>query len=83
MNDRALDPSPALEQIALHATMGALLLWSGVLAREWPRLAAGGAICGEPEGLFGHCVLCWPAAALTGVAAVTLIRVFSPVGRRG
>jgi len=50
MNDRALDPSPALEQIALHATMGALLLWSGVLAREWPRLAAGGAICGEPEG---------------------------------
>lgn len=69
--------SPAvIEQAALHATLGAILLWSGILVREWPILAAGGPLCGEPNSLFGHCPLCWPAAALTGMALTLLIAAF-------
>jgi hypothetical protein len=55
---------------ALCAASGAAaaLLWTKVLADAWPTLFLQGTICGRPEGLFGHCPYCFPAAALTGVA---------------
>lgn len=76
-----VSPSP-LEQTALHSTLGAIILWSAVLVREWPLLAAGGPLCGEPEGLFGHCALCWPAAAMTAVALTLLVAALRSPGRR-
>lgn len=82
MQVRALVSPPALEQIALHSTLGAIILWSGVLYREWPTLAAGGVLCGEPNGLLGHCALCWPAAALTGIALATLALAARATARR-
>lgn len=82
MQVRALVSPSALEQAALHSTLGAIVLWSGVLLREWPLLAAGGSLCGEPEGLLGHCVLCWPASALTGVALTLLVAAFRASNRR-
>ena len=82
MQVRALIPPSALEQAALHSTLGAIVLWSGVLIREWPLMATGGALCGEPDGLLGHCALCWPAAALTGVALTLLIMTLRAAGRR-
>jgi len=66
-----------LEPITLHSAAGASILWLGVVVREWPRLTAFGPICGEAQGLLGHCPLCFPAAALTGLAlagAVALSR---------
>ncbi|MDP1631018.1 MAG: hypothetical protein Q8L66_06320 [Caulobacter sp.] len=68
MPARALNRALPLETITLHAAAGALALWLAVLVREWPRLTAYGQICGEDGSLFGHCALCWPAAALTAVA---------------
>lgn len=82
MTARALVSRPALEQAALHSTFGAIILWTGVLIREWPLMTAGGVLCGEPEGLLAHCALCWPAAALTGVAFTLLIMTARSVGRR-
>lgn len=82
MQVRALVSPSTLEQAALHSTLGAIVLWSGVLVREWPLLAAGGPLCGEPDGLFGHCALCWPAAAMTGVALTLLVHTFRAAGRR-
>lgn len=78
---RALVSPSALEQAALHSTLGGIVLWTGVLIREWPLLTAGGVMCGEPEGLLGHCALCWPAAALSGVA-LTLLIMAVRAGRR-
>jgi len=78
---RALVSLSTLEQAALHSTLGAIVLWMGVLIREWPVLATGGVMCGEPEGLLGHCALCWPAAALTGLA-LTLLIMTVRAGRR-
>lgn len=57
-----------LELITLHSALGAAVLWIGVLVREWPELTAFGRLCGEAQTLFGHCPLCFPAAALTIVA---------------
>lgn len=57
-----------LELITLHSALGAAALWIGVIVREWPQLTAYGRICGETVALFGHCPLCFPAAALTIVA---------------
>jgi len=68
MQVRALATSPPLVTVTLHSGLGALVLWSAVLAQAWPRLTALGPICGEPQALLGHCPLCWPAAALTAVA---------------
>ena len=79
---RVLVSPPAIEQGALHATVGAILLWSGVLIRELPQIATGGALCGEPQALFGHCPLCFPAAALTGLAAALLTATFRAPTRR-
>lgn len=75
MSVRALANSPQLELVTLHATLGALALWLGVLVREWPQLVTWGRLCGEPLSLFGHCPMCWPAAALTvvSVAGLTLL----------
>ncbi|MBI5939745.1 MAG: hypothetical protein HY859_04900, partial [Caulobacterales bacterium] len=52
MQVRALVSPSTLEQAALHSTLGAIILWSGVLIREWPLLAAGAPLCGEPDSLF-------------------------------
>lgn len=82
MQVRALVSPSMLEQAALHGALGAIILWSGVLIREWPRLAAGGLLCGEPDGLFGHCALCWPAAGMTGIALGLLAMTFRAAGRR-
>ena len=75
MSVRALASSAQLEQVTLHATLGALALSLGVLVREWPQLDSYGRLCGEPQSLFGHCPLCWPAAALTvvSIAGLTLL----------
>jgi len=82
MQARAIVSPSGLEQAALHSTLGAIVLWSGVLIREWPLLAAGGSLCGEPDSVLGHCALCWPAAALT-VAALTLMAMtFRSASRR-
>jgi len=65
-----------LELITLHSALGAAALWAGVLVREWPQLTSLGRLCGEAQSLFGHCPLCFPAAALTIVAfagAATLL----------
>ncbi len=69
MQVRAAVAAPPFARIALSSGLGAALLWMIVLVREAPRLAYAGQICGEPNSLFGHCALCWPAAALTGLAA--------------
>ena len=82
MQVRALVSPSTLEQAALHSTLGAIILWSGVLIREWPLLAAGGPLCGEPDSLFGHCALCWPAAGMTGIALCLLVMTFRAAGRR-
>lgn len=79
---RTLVSPSTLEQVALHSTLGAIILWTGVLIRELPLLAAGGTLCGEPAGLLGHCALCWPAVGLTGFAAAALILPFRAGGRR-
>ncbi len=65
-----------LELITLHSALGAAVLWIGIVIREWPQLTAYGRICGETVALFGHCPLCFPAAALTIMAfagAATLL----------
>jgi hypothetical protein len=79
MHVRALAATPQLELITLHSTLGALALWLGVLIREWPQLTAYGVFCGEPQTLFGHCPLCFPAAALTVVAMAGM----ATLARRG
>lgn len=56
-----------VEMMFLFSALGAALLWTAVLIREWPRLMVQGSICGESVGLLGHCPLCAPAVALTVV----------------
>lgn len=74
MRVRALRNLAQLELITLHSTFGALALWLGVVIREWPRLTIYGRLCGDDsQYLFGHCPLCWPAAALTVVALAGLV----------
>jgi len=63
-----LTDTAQLELVTLHSALGAAALWIGVVVREWPQLTAYGRICGETAALFGHCPLCYPAAALTLVA---------------
>ncbi len=71
----------AVLALAMSATcLSAGVLWLAVLAREWPRLAAGGAVCGEASGLLGHCALCYPAAVLT-VAGLVLAGLSLPRSR--
>ena len=82
MSVRALANSAQLELVTLHATIGALVLWMGVLVREWPQLVTYGRLCGEPESLFGHCPMCWPAAALTVVSVAGLSLLAARNGRR-
>ncbi len=82
MSVRALANSAQLELVALHATIGALVLWVGVLVREWPQLVTYGRLCGEPQSLFGHCPMCWPAAALTVVSVAGLSLLAARNGRR-
>lgn len=72
---RAIDRTVRLDQFALHSGLGAVALWLGVLFNEAPRLAAGGAICGETGFFLGHCPLCWPAAALTAVSLAAIVRL--------
>lgn len=57
-----------LEELTLHSAAGASILWLGVVIREWPKLSSIGAICGDSSAFLGHCPLCYPAAALTGLA---------------
>lgn len=47
----------------------ATALWAQVLAAAWPRLMAGGSICGGPALAFGHCAACLPALGATIAAA--------------
>lgn len=82
MTARALTSQPAIDQLALSSTFGAIVLWTGVLASEWFLSPADGVICGEPVALLGHCALCWPAAALTAISAVSLALAFRSFGRR-
>ena len=82
MHTRAIVSPVGLEQAALHSTLGAIVLWSGVLIREWPQLAAGAPLCGEPNSILGHCALCWPAAGLTGLALALLVMTFRSASRR-
>lgn len=82
MQVRALVSPSVIEQAAMHSTLGAIVLWSGVLVREWPRMAAGGPLCGEAQALFGHCALCWPAAALSVVALALLVPAYRIAERR-
>jgi hypothetical protein len=82
MSVRALANSAQLELVTLHATIGALVLWTGVLVREWPQLVTYGRLCGEPQSLFGHCPMCWPAAALTVVSVAGLSLLAARNGRR-
>lgn len=65
---RRAQPSPLFAGLLLSAP-GAVALWSAVLAHEWPRLMATGTICGETGAWFGHCAACYPAAAVTLIAA--------------
>lgn len=60
-----LTSTARLELVTLHSAMGAMALWIGVIAREWRQLTTYGGLCGESLALFGHCPLCFPAAALT------------------
>lgn len=57
-----------LEELTLHSAAAASALWMGVVIREWPKLSTFGAICGDTGAFLGHCPLCYPAAALTGLA---------------
>jgi hypothetical protein len=58
----------AIDATALASGLGAAGLWLGVLVTQWDRLTAYGALCAESVGLLGHCPLCYPAAALTGLS---------------
>lgn len=78
----ALASHPAIEQVALNSTFGAIILWTSVLVSEWFLSPAAGFICREPGALLGHCALCWPAAALTVISAVSLSLAFRSYGRR-
>jgi hypothetical protein len=82
MTARAVASQSTLEQVAPHSTFGATILWSSVLASEWFLSPADGVICGEPVALLGHCTLCWPAAVLTAISAVSLALAFRSFGRR-
>ena len=66
-------PSPLLRQALLasciFSALSATGLWAVVIIREWPRLMAGGTLCGAEPIFLGHCPACFPAVAATLMAA--------------
>lgn len=57
-----------LRAVTMASALGALTIWGWVLANQWPRLLYGSGLCGGGDSSLIHCVACYPAAALTGVA---------------
>jgi len=60
----------AFEAVTTASALGALALWGWVLATQWPRLLYGSSLCGGDAASLGHCLACYPATALTGVAVI-------------
>jgi hypothetical protein len=77
---QTFDAEAPMKAIALHSGGGAFALWLAVLWNEAPRLAYG-PICGEAQGLIGHCPLCLPAAVLTVISIVGAARLLQLRGR--
>lgn len=72
MRPSCQEPLPARRTFILGGVLSALaaaLLWSWALIQAWPRLMAGGAICGAEPVFLGHCPACVPALAATLMAA--------------
>jgi len=64
---RALDTRGSILRTAtLLPGLAAGFLWLWVFMLEASRLAAG-PLCSEAAGLLGHCPLCYPAAAASGM----------------
>jgi hypothetical protein len=63
-------------QLGILLGAGGAMTWAAILIREWPRLMYAGQICGERDGLLGHCLLCAPAAAMT-IGAVLALAAYS------
>lgn len=59
-------PDETLGLLTGLSGLGAGFLWLWVLILEWPALTAG-PLCAESVGIFGHCPLCYPAAASTAL----------------
>jgi hypothetical protein len=78
MLDRARS---AFVAVTAATALGAVALWGRVLAEQWPRLLYGSSLCGGDAASVGHCLACYSAAALTGIAlagAMRLGRPYSP-----
>lgn len=72
MSHAASQAAPAIADwfggASVISAISASALWVSAIVDDWPRMTATGSLCGEANGLLGHCAACAPAAALTLLA---------------